>query len=57
METVLRRAMPDIDLSGIEIHTPERLGHRHGLFDGIALRQFGDTFQKITAWGIGWLCA
>jgi hypothetical protein len=50
MEAVLRRAVPDINLSGIEIHTPERLrGPRQGLFGRIALRQFGDTFEQITA--------
>ena len=51
MEAVLRRAMPDIDLSGIEIHTPQRLGHRHGLFGGIALCQCGDAFKKIAPRG------
>jgi hypothetical protein len=52
VEAVLRRAVPDINLSGIEIHTPERFrGHRQGLFGRIALRQFGDTFEKIAPRG------
>ena len=51
MEAVLRRAMPDIDLSGREIHTPQRLGHRHGLFGGVALREFSNPFKKIAPRG------
>jgi hypothetical protein len=49
METVLRRAMPDIDLRGREIYPPERLGgYRHALFGRIALRQFGNTGEQVT---------
>jgi hypothetical protein len=50
METVLWRAMPDIDLRRREIHPLERLrGYRHGLSGRIALRQFGDPFEKRVA--------
>ena len=51
METVLWRAMPDIDLSGREIHTPQCLGHRHGFFGRVALREFGNSFEKIASRG------
>ena len=54
METIFWRAMPDIDFSRVEIHPLQRLGDRHGLFGGIALRQCGNALEQITPRG-DWL--